>query len=166
MPACPRYCPECAFPARRYLPGRGPHPSTQPDLCRDLPKWDGTETTLHSNLRYRLGIDLYNHGYYWEAHETWEELWRQAAQGTVAHCFLQGLIQCASAALKASMSQPAACRSLAEKGLTKLNKVLESRESRYLGVDVRRFASEFRAYGDLASRHSDPPRLLLEPHSR
>ncbi|TGQ49534.1 DUF309 domain-containing protein, partial [Mesorhizobium sp. M1C.F.Ca.ET.210.01.1.1] len=27
---------------------------------------------------FRWGIDLFNHGYYWEAHEAWEPLWHAA----------------------------------------------------------------------------------------
>ncbi len=27
---------------------------------------------------YLRGIDLFNHGYYWEAHEVWEGLWHTA----------------------------------------------------------------------------------------
>ena len=57
---------------------------------------------LREDEEYLYGVDCYNHGYLWEAHEAWEGLWHQA-KGTPAHAeCLQGLIQCAAAALKVS----------------------------------------------------------------
>lgn len=41
------------------------------------------------------GIDLFNAGKFWEAHEAWEELWLAAESDVVQ--FLQGLIQLAAA---------------------------------------------------------------------
>ena len=49
---------------------------------------------------FLYGVDLYNHGYLWEAHEAWEGLWHQAKRDALQAEFLQGLIQCAAAALK------------------------------------------------------------------
>ncbi|MET2831203.1 DUF309 domain-containing protein [Mesorhizobium shangrilense] len=37
------------------------------------------EEALSSNA-FRWGSDLFNHGYYWEAHEAWEPLWHAAKQ--------------------------------------------------------------------------------------
>jgi predicted metal-dependent hydrolase len=50
---------------------------------------------------YLRGIDFFNHGYYWEAHEAWENLWHAAGRrGPVAE-FLKGLIALAAAGVKA-----------------------------------------------------------------
>lgn len=46
------------------------------------------------------GAALYHDGRYWEAHEIWEERWREAAGGE--RHLLQGLIQVAAAALQAA----------------------------------------------------------------
>jgi predicted metal-dependent hydrolase len=55
---------------------------------------------------YLYGIDLFNHGYYWEAHEAWEGLWHQAGrQGLVAD-FLKGLIKLAAAGVKVREGVP------------------------------------------------------------
>ncbi|MER9007639.1 DUF309 domain-containing protein [Mesorhizobium sp. M0862] len=35
---------------------------------------------------FRWGIDLFNHGYYWEAHEAWEPLWQTANQALSSAC--------------------------------------------------------------------------------
>jgi hypothetical protein len=43
---------------------------------------------------------LFNHGYYWEAHESWEAVWIAAGrQGRLAD-FVKGLIRLAAAGLK------------------------------------------------------------------
>jgi predicted metal-dependent hydrolase len=43
----------------------------------------------------RLGIDQYNRGEFFAAHETWEEIWRSATPEP--RTFFQGLIQTAAA---------------------------------------------------------------------
>lgn len=160
----PRYCPERQLPERPYVPGRGPHPSTSLTTLPSEPDppstWNGTEHSLRSQPNYRWGIDLYNHGYYWEAHESWEALWIQATRGADVHTFLQGLIQCAAAALKARMDQPAACTALAKRGLAKLSGILESRE-RFADIDIRAFIAGFRAFVDVGSVAASPPALIL-----
>ena len=52
------------------------------------------------------GVDLFNFGYYWEAHEAWEAVWQREAAGTVAKSFLKGLIKLAASGVKAREGQP------------------------------------------------------------
>ena len=48
-----------------------------------------------------FGFDLFNHGYYWEAHEAWEQCWvAEDRQGELADV-LKGLIKLAAAGVKA-----------------------------------------------------------------
>ncbi len=55
---------------------------------------------------YCWAIDLFNQGYYWEAHEAWEQLWIAAGRsGTVAD-FLKGLIKLAAAGVKLREGNP------------------------------------------------------------
>jgi hypothetical protein len=43
------------------------------------------EQDWHECLPYLWGIDLFNNGYYWEAHETWEAVWHATGhRGTMA----------------------------------------------------------------------------------
>jgi hypothetical protein len=63
-------------------------------------------TRWQENRAYLRGIDLFNCGYYWEAHETWEGLWHRAGrQGPMAE-FLKGLIKLAAAGVKVRQGQP------------------------------------------------------------
>ena len=41
---------------------------------------------------YLYGIDLFNHGYYWEAHEVWEGLWVACGRRGPTAIYLQALI--------------------------------------------------------------------------
>jgi predicted metal-dependent hydrolase len=50
---------------------------------------------------YLYGLDLFNHGYYWEAHETWEDLWHACGRQGLTADFLKGLIKLAAAGVKA-----------------------------------------------------------------
>jgi hypothetical protein len=46
------------------------------------------------------GIDLFNHGYYWEAHEAWDPLWQAANRSTPHRLLFKGLILLAAAGVK------------------------------------------------------------------
>jgi predicted metal-dependent hydrolase len=56
------------------------------------------------------GLDLFNHGYYWEAHEVWEDLWKACGRTGPTACFLKGLIQLAVAGVKVRQARPRAVR--------------------------------------------------------
>jgi hypothetical protein len=57
------------------------------------------EAALGSSV-FRWGIDLFNHGYYWEAHEAWEPLWHAAKQSIQHRQFFKGLILLAAAGVE------------------------------------------------------------------
>ena len=156
-----RHCPERAFPAQAYQPGRGPHPSTLPDPDWPIETWTGDPNTLEANSTFLWGVDLYNHGYYWEAHEAWEDLWKCAERDTAPRQFLQGLIQCAGSALKASLQEEVGCRRLANKGLAKLESLPSSGRARSFGVDVAGFTRAFREYVLRSPVTGQPPTILL-----
>jgi predicted metal-dependent hydrolase len=68
----------------------------------------------------RLGIDLYNAGHYWNAHEAWEQVWLDAERGERA--FYQGLIQITAAFVHVTRNEyPGAVR-LLDAGIEKLEK--------------------------------------------
>jgi predicted metal-dependent hydrolase len=52
------------------------------------------------------GVDLFNHGYYWEAHESWEGLWLACGRSGRTAWFLKGLIKLAAAGVKAREQNP------------------------------------------------------------
>lgn len=109
LTARPRLLPDRSFPAYAYLPGRQPHPVRDPGghSHGSHPPVVAAETALSSEP-FQWGIDLFNHGYYWEAHEAWEGLW-QAARRTPQHrLFFKGLILLAATGVKLREGKPAA----------------------------------------------------------
>ena len=146
----PRYVPGRAFPAYTFIPGYTPHPVSDPRGhsygTREITPAPLDATAWQTSTEYLWGVDLYNHGYPWEAHEAWEGLWRQAARGSLLHVHLQGLIQCAAAVVKALASTPAGVASLSHSALAHIDQVIADAGSPYLGVDLVRFARQFRRY--------------------
>jgi hypothetical protein len=48
------------------------------------------EASLSSDA-FLWGLDLFNHGYYWEAHEAWEGLWQVADRDGPLRVLFKGL---------------------------------------------------------------------------
>nr|WP_245472409.1 DUF309 domain-containing protein [Rhizobium jaguaris] len=69
----PRLLPHRDFPDYAYLPGRQPHPVRDPAghsyHVGPLPL---AEIAPSDSDSFAWGQDLFNHSYYWEAHEAWE----------------------------------------------------------------------------------------------
>ena len=92
---------ECArilqrpFPPYAYLPGKFPHPVRDPDGHSHAP----AKALAIDPDALAWGMDLFNHGYYWEAHEAWEPSWRAAQPGPWRQV-LKGLILLAAAGVK------------------------------------------------------------------
>jgi len=156
------------FPPYAYLPGRDPHPvrdprghsfeaepSEPPAIAVDPAAWRDCVAYLH-------GVDLYNHGYLWEAHEAWEGPWRGAELETPQHAFLQGLIQCAAACLKVTMGEPRGTARLTEAATARLESVVERASPTYMGLELIPFIAAMRAFA--ASEPTDAearPRIDL-----
>lgn len=105
-----RLVPDEPFPAYSYVTGRFPHPTgssaghsfgrtTEHSAALDPSRWDTCRAYLY-------GMDLFNHGYYWEAHEVWEGLWLACGRAGTTGNFLKGLIHLAAAGVKARERRP------------------------------------------------------------
>jgi hypothetical protein len=134
------------------VPGRSARP---PAIARD----DACDAALPlqsylpderwiDNAEYLWGVDLYNQGFFWEAHEAWEGLWRAAGHDAPQRLFLQGLIQCAAACLKAAVGDADACRRLTARGLARLERANAGHSARYMGLDVRCFILDFQRFAN------------------
>lgn len=49
---------------------------------------------------YLIAIDYFNCGFYWEAHDEWDRLWRASGAETQVGRFLKGLVKLAAAGVK------------------------------------------------------------------
>jgi len=166
-PAQPRYAPARAFPAYAFVPGRDPHPTRSPAghsySAGPEPAADYFPSgEWRANEDYLFGVDLYNYGYLWEAHEAWEGLWHAAKSDELQAEYLQGLIQCSAAALKIPMRQPRGLARLAELGTGRLEHVARRAGEAYMGLELQPFVGAFRAFAASAPASPDGrPRLLL-----
>lgn len=110
MPQPPRYLPSVSFPPYTYVPGLTPHPVSDPQGHtygeKPSPAAKPQPEAWAESREYLRGIDLFNHGFYWEAHEVWEELWIAAGRRGVVADFLKGLIKLAAAGVKLREGNP------------------------------------------------------------
>lgn len=102
------------FPPYAHIPGVTPHPIRDPAGHSYKVKHPEVAPPDPSDWRtinlYCQGIDLFNVGYYWEAHEAWEAVWIAAGRrGTVAD-FLKALIKLAAGGVKIREGTPAGAR--------------------------------------------------------
>lgn len=139
----PRYLPARILPAQ--TPAQTvievPAPARMPVCDRPL-----AGATWHEHEAYLWGVDLYNHGFPWEAHEAWEAPWRVAPAGSPVHAMLQALIQCAAAVIKARAGRLAGVNRLAARACGHFDEVVRAAGPLFLGVDVPWLRDALRAY--------------------
>lgn len=108
-----RYAPAIELPPYSYVPGHElPHPVNDPaghlyavrEQAHELPL---TAAMLAGNSRWLYALDLFNAGFYWEAHEAWESFWHAFGRTSPEARFIQGLIHLAAAAVKIREGKPA-----------------------------------------------------------
>jgi hypothetical protein len=161
-----RYCPGRAFPPYAFLPGQNPHPTRDPEGHSygraEAPPAALPPARWRESVDYLHGVDLYNHGFLWEAHEAWEGLWHASKPDPLQADFLQGLIQCAAACLKIPMRQPAGLERLTVLGCAKLERVARAAGERFMGLDLSDFAERMRSFAAARPVSADDrPRIVL-----
>jgi len=124
----PRYAPAIPLPPYSYVPGHEhPHPVTDPrghsfrhdNRSGAIAPMSGDQLSGHVGVGYRgraevlaadpqwlHAIDLFNAGFYWEAHEAWERFWNDLGRTTPEARFVQGLIHLAAACVKIREGKP------------------------------------------------------------
>ncbi|MBN8627605.1 MAG: DUF309 domain-containing protein [Planctomycetes bacterium] len=99
-----RYEPSLELPPYTYVPGRTPHPKSDPRGHAygrtDEPLEEFDPAKLEHSRDFRYAVDLFHAGYYWEAHEVWEALWHAVGRTGPTADLLKGLIKLAAAGVK------------------------------------------------------------------
>jgi predicted metal-dependent hydrolase len=153
------------LPVYRFVPGRFPHPTAHPDGHSYEPPGHSpprVRYVSHENWResedYLYGCDLYNHGYWWEAHEAWEGLWQLTDKSSPQGWFLQGLIQTGACHLKQHLRHQRGVDRLLRTSQEYLQKVLaETKSEVYMGLNVKEFSRDVQVYyEDLSVRKETP----------
>jgi predicted metal-dependent hydrolase len=108
----PRLVPELPLPPYTYFPHCGhPHPTSDPaghSYGRESLRVDPSERDEpERSLAFPRGCDLFNAGYYWEAHEAWESVWQCLGRTSRLALAAKGLIHLAAAGVKVRERVPA-----------------------------------------------------------
>jgi predicted metal-dependent hydrolase len=147
-PSRPRLLPDEPLPPYTYIPGQAPHPVSDPQghwfgrpfvvpTPLDSQRWYESSTYLH-------GLDLFNHSFFWEAHEVWEGLWHAAGRKGTTADFLKGLIRLAAAGVKHLANNPQGVKSHASRAAQLWRTVaqsLEAGQEQFLGLRVEELLS-------------------------
>ncbi len=165
----PRYRPERPFPRYAYVVGLEPHPLRNPEGHSYNAPFV-SEEILDPQFwvdcsDYLYGIDLFNYGYYWEAHEVWESLWNGAGRRGPTAIFLQALIKLSAAGVKQREGVAAPVRRFCVETTAHL---LDLRaitgEDRYAGLEIVRVAGMAqRALLRAADEPAPEPTVFDEP---
>lgn len=161
-----RYLAAQPLPERPFLPGTGmPRPTGESLLADDA----GAElpNDWPTSPAFLFGVDLLNAGYYWEAHEQWEGLWKTAAQQSAERAVLQGLIQAAASMLKAKLEQRGGAISLAMSANEHLLAGNDGVDHHALGFSPAAFAASVIEWAHVLAegRTEQPPALRLTNRS-
>lgn len=98
------------------------------------------DLTADQKRIFAEGIELFNRGQFWEAHEAWEQIWREREEES--RIFFQGIIQAAAAFhLVFEKPRPAGAKNNCAKALT----ILELFPVRFLGIDVDELRGNLKA---------------------
>ncbi|MBL8767084.1 MAG: DUF309 domain-containing protein [Planctomycetes bacterium] len=147
------------LPPYAYVPGRAPHPTRDAEGHSrgrdpfDDPPLDDSNWSRHTGFLF--GFDLFNRGFFWEAHEVWEEAWHRVPPRSSARLLLQALIQATASALKARCGDLARARGLSDSALGKLARI---DGPRLCGVPLADLVALAR---DVADPSRPAPRLVL-----
>ncbi len=142
------------FPRYVFRPGVNPHPTARPDGHSYRPPGDDPTVVepvapedWQRSTDYLYGCDLYNHAYWWEAHEAWEGLWQLVDKTAAQRRFLQGLIQVSACALKLALGNRRGARRLLERGRRHLDAVMDqTADPRFMGLALGSFLEAVNAY--------------------
>ena len=116
-----RFLPDEPLPASTYVPGRTPRPPKEapghPSAGEVVVPPPFDPARWRESREFLRGVDLFNCGFYWEAHEEWERLWHAAGRSGPTADFLKGLIKLAASGVKAYERRPVGVRRHAQRAL-------------------------------------------------
>jgi len=133
------------LPPYTYVPG-GPWP--HPTHSRDGHSWGRQQAAAlailadrwQSSPAYLHGVELFNAGFYWEAHESWELLWHAHGRRGPTAELLQGLIKLAAAGVKVREGRPEGVRTHAFRAARLFEKSRHEAGRFQLGLDLHECA--------------------------
>ncbi len=126
------------LPPYTYVPGQTPHPFSDPQ---------GHSYGLHEagpfdlDERFHRGLVLFQNGYFWEAHEAWEQAWIVLGRKGEQANYIKGLIKLAAAGVKCLEENKAG----AQRHLKRAQELLNASQA----STVDRFADQLASHEEL-----------------
>ncbi len=150
------------WPAYSYVPGGPfPHPVSDPSGHsfghRDSSSMPIVDDNWQNCSSFLEGIDLFNHGYYWESHEAWETQWHAEGRKGPHADVLRALIKLGAAGVKVREGQPGGVTTHASRARDLLLEVAKTRP-KLLGLSLTKIA----AFADQIAKQ--PPASPVERH--
>jgi hypothetical protein len=135
------------LPPYTYVPGGPwPHPNRAKPAGSDRgtpPLADGADSPL-----FRRGVELFDAGYYWEAHEAWEALWHAAGRRGAMADVLRGLIKLAAAGIKVRERREDGVRTHARRAAECFASARQQGGAHQLGLDLDLWIERARAIAE------------------
>jgi hypothetical protein len=137
---------DAPLPAYAFVPGGPwPHPNRLPKAHSNVgstPPDDqpGARESWWQG-RFLRAAALFNAGYYWEAHEVWEELWNADGRRGPTAEVLKGLIKLAAAGLKVRERRENGVRTHCRRAAESFTKAAEQGGPYQLGLDLEHWAN-------------------------
>jgi len=168
----PRLLPELPLPSYSYVTGHFPHPIRGPagHMAGHVPQSIAPldPARWRECRQYLRGIDLFNYGYYWEAHEAWEAVWHSVGRNGLLGDFLKGLIKLAAAGVKVREGRTAGvvrhalrAEELFARTADRMPSAADGMEQRLLGLSIAELQQIARRVAEnppcLSSRDAVPP---------
>ena len=158
-PMIPHYT-DRPLPVYRHLPFQNAHPFLDKGGHSYGEKLSPPDSFTLENWQhcgdYLYCIDLFNYGFWWEAHERLKQLCFAAGRDSEMGQFIQGLIQVAAALLKHFMQEEQGAATLAELGL----KNLQQTTGTTLGIEITALVTQVQSC--LESREGKYPQIYLK----
>ena len=160
------------LPRWPYLPGCTPEPDRVAlERAKALvPAAFGEAGVARDHPAFRYGLTLHDAGFFWEAHEVWEAVWKAAPKNRCDRLVLRALIQIANVGLKLRMGRKQAAVRLVDEASAELCEAMRrgcSAQRRGLAVALRlkslrvQVGSMLKAVVD---EHDRATALTLAPH--
>jgi uncharacterized protein len=150
------------LPPYSFVPGGPwPHPARSPQGrsfagTGGAVEPAGSEKGSISRL-FLHGIELFNAGYYWEAHEVWEGLWHAHGRKGATADVLKGLIKLAAAGVKAREGQEHGVRTHARRASESFAAARQQGGSHQLGLDLDQWIERARTVAENPLFDPGPP---------
>jgi hypothetical protein len=145
-----------AMPGGAYNPGTDHAPDREPlETAKRLVPLRFDRFVPADDPAFLYGLALHDDGFFWEAHEIWEAVWKAAPMNGRDRLALRALIQIANAGLKQRQARPRAAARLIEEAKALLGELMSRRGA----AEPESVAGCFRAdvlREELRDRRNDP----------